>query len=64
MEGHPAVSPDELARRIVKMYSFTGETVLDPFLGSGTTLKVAQELGRSAIGYGVKRNTGNSLSKR
>ncbi|MBF0204588.1 MAG: site-specific DNA-methyltransferase, partial [Desulfamplus sp.] len=51
MEGHPAVSPDELARRIIKMYSFTGETVLDPFLGSGTTCKAAQELGRRSIGY-------------
>ena len=33
------------------MYSFVGETVLDPFLGSGTTIKVARELGREGIGY-------------
>ncbi|MBF0259112.1 MAG: hypothetical protein HQK62_09785, partial [Desulfamplus sp.] len=51
IEGHPAVAPDELALRIIKMYSFKGDTVLDPFLGSGTTVKVAQELGRQAIGY-------------
>lgn len=51
MEGHPAISPDELALRIIKMYSFKGDTVLDPFLGSGTTVKVAQELGRQSIGY-------------
>ena len=50
-EGHPAVFPDELARRIIKMYSFVGDTVLDPFLGSGTTIKVARELGRDGVGY-------------
>lgn len=50
-EGHPTVFPDELALRIIKMYSFVGETVLDPFLGSGTTIKVARELGREGIGY-------------
>jgi len=50
-EGHPNVFPDELAARIIKMYSFVGETVLDPFLGSGTTIKVARELGREGIGY-------------
>jgi ParB/RepB/Spo0J family partition protein len=50
-QGHPCVFPDELARRIIKMYSYVGETVLDPFLGSGTTIKVARELGRQGIGY-------------
>lgn len=50
-EGHPTIFPDELARRIIKLYSFAGETVLDPFLGSGTTVKVARELGRVGIGY-------------
>jgi len=50
-EGHPTVFPEELARRVIKMYSFFGERVLDPFLGSGTTIKVARELGREGIGY-------------
>jgi ParB/RepB/Spo0J family partition protein len=50
-KGHPCVFPDELARRIIRMYSYVGETVLDPFLGSGTTIKVARELGRQGIGY-------------
>ncbi len=50
-EGHPTIFPDELARRVIKMYSFVGETVLDPFLGSGTTIKVARELGREGVGY-------------
>ena len=51
MEGHPAMYPDELAYRLIKMFSYEGDTVLDPFLGSGTTMKVARELGREAFGY-------------
>jgi ParB/RepB/Spo0J family partition protein len=51
MEGHPAIFPDELAYRLVKMFSYEGDTVLDPFLGSGTTIKVARELNRIGIGY-------------
>jgi len=50
-EGHPNVFPEELARRVIKMYSFAGEKVLDPFLGSGTTIKVARELDREGVGY-------------
>jgi len=49
--GHPATFPDELVNRLVRMFSFEGDTVLDPFLGSGTTVKVARELGREAFGY-------------
>ncbi len=51
--GHEAMFPEELPKRIIKMFSFVGETVLDPFLGSGTTAKVALELGRNAIGYEI-----------
>ena len=50
-EGHPAPFPDELPKRLIKLYSFYGDTVLDPFLGTGTTAKVALELGRKAIGF-------------
>ncbi len=50
---HEAVFPDELPKRLIKMFSFVGDTVLDPFVGGGTTLKVALELGRKAIGYEV-----------
>ncbi len=48
---HPAIMPEEIVRRFVKMFSFKGGIVLDPFTGSGTTLKVAKELGRKYIGY-------------
>jgi len=50
-EGHPAPFPLELPRRLIKLYSFWGDTVLDPFAGTGTTLKAAQELGRKSIGF-------------
>lgn len=53
---HEAVFPDELPRRLIKMFSYVGDTVLDPFLGSGTTLKVALELKRNAIGYEINKN--------
>ena len=45
--------PDELPRRLIKLYSYVVETVLDPFLGSGTTIKVAHEQKRSGIGYEI-----------
>lgn len=50
-EGHPAPFPDELPHRLIKLYSFYGDTVLDPFAGTGTTAKVSLELGRKAIGF-------------
>ena len=49
-EKHPAPFPEELPRRLIRLYSFIGDTVLDPFLGSGTTMKVARDLGRNSIG--------------
>ncbi len=51
--NHEAVFPEEIPRRLIKMFSFYGDTVLDPFAGSGTTLKVALELGRKAVGYEI-----------
>jgi site-specific DNA-methyltransferase (adenine-specific) len=45
--------PEELPRRLIKMFSFSGETVLDPFAGSGTTATVAKELGRSSVSYEI-----------
>jgi modification methylase len=53
--GHEAMFPMELPRRLIRMFSFAGDTVLDPFLGSGTTALAALELGRHAVGYEIKR---------
>lgn len=51
--GHEARFPEELPRRLIRMFTFPGDTVLDPFLGSGTTAKVALGLGRRAVGYEI-----------
>jgi DNA modification methylase len=53
---HEAMFPEELPKRLIKMFSFKGDTVLDPFLGSGTTVGVALELNRNGIGYEINRN--------
>ena len=52
-DKHLAMFPDELPKRLIKMFSFYGETVMDPFLGSGTTSAVARMLGRNSIGYEI-----------
>ncbi|MEM0475421.1 MAG: site-specific DNA-methyltransferase [Candidatus Norongarragalinales archaeon] len=55
-ETHPAMFPEELPEALIRLYSFEGETVLDPFLGSGTTTKVAESLNRRSIGYEINRS--------
>ena len=51
--GHLAMFPEELPRRLIRMFTFEGETVLDPFLGSGTTSLAAMRLGRNSVGYEI-----------
>lgn len=53
---HSAIMPEEIVKRCVKLFSFVGDTVLDPFTGSGTTLKVAKQLKRNYIGYEIMEN--------
>lgn len=52
-DNHLAMFPEELPKRLIKMFSFPGENVLDPFLGSGTTSLAAKNLGRNSCGYEI-----------
>ena len=51
--GHLAAFPEELPRRLIRMFTFVDETVLDPFLGSGTTTVAARNLTRNSVGYEI-----------
>lgn len=53
--GHPAPFPLELPKRCIKLFSYIGDTVLDPFLGSGTTVIAANRFNRKAIGVEIDR---------
>jgi len=53
LEEGVAAFPEEIPRRLIRLFTYTGETVLDPFLGSGTTMKVAKEQNRNCWGYEV-----------
>jgi site-specific DNA-methyltransferase (adenine-specific) len=55
-DQHLAMFPEELPKRLIKMFSFAGETVLDPFLGSGTTALAAKNLNRNSVGYEINPN--------
>ena len=59
-----AAFPEEIPRRLIKLFTMVGETVLDPFLGSGTTLRVARELGRKGIGYEIDLELKDVIKKK
>ena len=63
-DGHLAMFPEELPRRLIKMFSFVGDTVLDPFLGSGTTSLGAMNLERNSIGYEINEDFLSPIRKR
>jgi DNA modification methylase len=50
---HPAPFPEELANRLIRMFSFVGDTVLDPFVGTGTTMVAAARAGRNSLGVEI-----------
>jgi DNA modification methylase len=51
--NHPAPYPLELAERLIRMFSFVGDTVLDPFMGTGTTTVAAKRHGRNSVGFEI-----------
>ena len=63
-KNHPAPYPPELAERLVRMFSFVGDTVLDPFLGTGTTSVAAAKWGRNSIGVEVDPHYFQMAAKR
>jgi modification methylase len=64
LERRTAAFPDEIADRLIKMFSIKGDTVLDPFLGSGTTTKVAMQNERNSIGYETDPNLLPTINKK
>lgn len=62
--NHPAPYPLELAERLVRMFSFVGDTVLDPFLGTGTTTLAAMRNGRNSIGFEIDESYLNTAKRR
>jgi len=63
-DGHIAMFPEELPKRLIKMFAFVGDTVLDPFLGSGTTSLAAKNLGRNSIGYEINEEFLPNIEKK
>lgn len=54
-QGHPAPFPETLAQRLIRLFSFAGDTILDPFVGTGTTCLAALNTGRNSIGVEIEK---------
>ncbi|KAF0151816.1 MAG: modification methylase MjaI [Ignavibacteria bacterium] len=63
-DSHIAMFPEELPKRLIKMFSFVGDTVLDPFLGSGTTSLAAKNLNRNSVGYEINHEFVSIIKKK
>ena len=61
--GHPAPFPEELPHRLIEFYSFKGDVVLDPFIGSGTTALAALKLKRHFVGYEISSEYADLANK-
>ena len=64
LERRNAAFPEEISRRLIRMFSIIGDTVVDPFLGTGTTMKVAKELHRNSIGYEIDERLVPTIEER
>src|SRR5579872_352267 len=64
LEKGIAAFPEEIASRLVQLFSFAGETVLDPFLGSGTTSKACALLGRNSVGYELNQDLRDRITSK
>lgn len=62
--GHSAPYPEDIPYRLIKMHTAVGETVVDPFLGSGTTLKITRLLGRRGIGFEINSSYRELIAER
>src|SRR3984957_10205866 len=63
-KDHPAPYPRELAERLIRMFSFVGDTVLDPFLGTGTTALASAKWGRNSVGFEIDDHYYKSAAER
>jgi len=61
---HSAIMPEEIVRRCVRLFTYVGDTVLDPFAGSGTTLKVAKESKRNYVGYEISKSYESIINRK
>jgi len=63
-DDHIAMFPEELPKRLIKMFSFVGDTIVDPFVGSGTTSLAAKNLSRNSVGYEINPKFINTIKQK